>query len=118
MRMFIDPVAVYLHREPVDFRVGINGLAARVEGEMALSPLSGALFLFGNKHRDKVKILYWDETGFALWQKRLEEARFVWPKRLTEAVVSLTADQLQWLLAGYDITALTPHKSLHYARVS
>jgi transposase len=118
MRMFIDPVAVYLHRAPVDFRVGINGLAARVEAEMALSPLSGALFLFGNKHRDKVKILYWDETGFALWQKRLEEARFVWPKRLTEAVVSLTADQLQWLLAGYDITALTPHKSLYYARVS
>ena len=118
MRMFIDPVAVYLHREPVDFRVGINGLATRVEGEMALSPLSGALFLFGNKHRDKVKILYWDQTGFALWQKRLEEARFVWPKRGPEMIMTLSADQLHWLLSGYDITALTPHKSLHYARVS
>ena len=72
--MFIDPVAVTLHREPIDFRVGINGLAARVEGEMALSPLSGALFLFGNKYRDKVKIPYCDQTGFALWMKRLEEA--------------------------------------------
>lgn len=118
MRMFIDPVAVYLHREPVDFRVGINGLAARVEGEMAQSPLSGALFLFGNKHRDKVKILYWDQTGFALWQKRLEAARFAWPKRWSDTVISLTAEQMQWLLAGYDITQMKPHKWLAYTRVS
>lgn len=118
MRMFVDPLAVYLHREPVDFRAGINGLAARVERDMVLSPLSGALFLFGNKQRDKIKILYWDATGFALWQKRLEAARFAWPKRWSDTVISLTAEQLQWLLAGYDITAMKPHKSLSYRRVS
>jgi transposase len=118
MRMFGDPVAVYLHREPIDFRVGIDGLASRVENEMALSPFSGALFLFTNRARDRVKALYWDQTGFALWMKRLEEARFMWPKRLADPVIELTHDQLHWLLAGYDITAMKPHKSLQYQRVS
>lgn len=118
MQMFVDPTTIYLHRDPIDFRAGINGLAARVEAEMGLSPLSGALFLFGNKGRDKIKILYWDATGFALWQKRLEEARFLWPKRVPETVLTLTQDQLHWLLAGYDITAMKPHKSLVYSRVS
>ena len=118
MRMFGDPVAVYLHREPIDFRVGIDGLSSRVENAMALSPFTGALFLFVNKRRDRVKILYWDATGFALWMKRLEEARFVWPKRLADPVIELTSDQLHWLLAGYDITVMKPHKSLQYQRVS
>ncbi len=118
MRMFSDPVAIYLHREPIDFRVGINGLAARVEGDMALSPLSGALFMFTNRQQDKIRILYWDQTGFALWMKRLEEARFVWPRRLTDAVITLNPDQLQWVLAGYDITIMKPHKLVQYPRVS
>ena len=118
MRMFQDPLAVYLHREPIDFRVGIDGLAARVEQEMALSPLTGALFVFTNRRRDRVKILYWDQTGFALWVKRLEAARFAWPRKVTEAVLTLTDEQLQWLLAGYDITLMKPHPSLVYQRVS
>ena len=118
MRMFIDLPAVYLHRDPIDFRVGIDGLAARVEQEMALSPLTGALFLFTNCRRDRVKILYWDQTGFALWLKRLEAARFAWPRKVSEAVLTLSEDQLQWLLAGYDITLMKPHPSLVYQRVS
>ncbi len=54
MRMFIDPPAAYLHGEPIDFRVGIDGLAARVEQEMALSPLTDALFVFTNRRRDRI----------------------------------------------------------------
>ena len=118
MRLFPDPLAVYLHRDPIDFRVGIDGLAARVEQTMGLSPLTGAFFLFTNRRRDRVKILYWDQTGFALWLKRLEAARFAWPRTLPDAVLMLTEDQLQWLLAGYDITLMKPHKSLVYQRVS
>jgi len=67
--------------------------------------------------RDKIKILYWDQTSFALWMKRLEEARFVWPKRISETVWTLTEEQLQWVLNGYDITLMKPHQSLHYHRV-
>ncbi len=51
MRMFGDPVAVYLHRDPIDFRIGIDGLASRVENEMARVPFTGALFLFVNKRQ-------------------------------------------------------------------
>jgi len=79
--MFVDVGAVYLHREPVDFRKSINGLSVIVESEMALSPLSGALFVFCNKKRDKLKLLYWDRTGFALWYKRLEQEKLTGAKR-------------------------------------
>ncbi|MHB1527969.1 MAG: IS66 family insertion sequence element accessory protein TnpB [Acidiferrobacteraceae bacterium] len=116
MRMFVEPLAVYLHREPVDFRQSINGLTARVEGTMHLSPLSGALFLFCNRQRTRLKLLYWDHTGFALWHKRLEEARFRWPRQC-DAVLTLTEGELHALLQGYDIVRSDPHKILHYSRV-
>ena len=117
MRMFVEVLAVYLHREPVDFRQSINGLSALVEGPMRRAPFSGAVFVFCNRRRDKLKILYWDHSGFALWYKRLEVARFHWPRQWPEAVIELREEQLHWLLAGYDITRMQPHKMLHYARV-
>lgn len=112
--MFREVMAVYLHREPVDFRKSINGLSAIVEGAMGLSPLSGALFVFCNQKRDKVKILYWDKSGFALWYKRLEKEKFKWPRRFSEAIITLREDRLHWLLQGYDIARMQPHATLHY----
>jgi transposase len=117
MQMFREVMAVYLHREPVDFRKSINGLAALVEGGMSLSTLSGALFVFCNRKRDKLKILYWDRTGFALWYKRLEQDKFKWPRRLSESVITLREDQLHWLLQGYDIACMKPHATLHYQAI-
>lgn len=114
MRMFVDVSAVYLHRMPVDFRKSINGLSVIVESEMSISPLNGALFVFCNKKRDKLKLLYWDNTGFALWYKRLEQAKFNWPRRLNETVIELDEMQLHWLLDGYDITQMKPHVHLNY----
>lgn len=75
MKMFVDVPDVYLHRQFVDFRKSINGLSALVDSELQLPVLSGALFVFCNKGRDKLKILYWDQTGFALWYKRLGATR-------------------------------------------
>ena len=118
MRMFEEVIGVYLHREAVDFRKSINGLSAVVETAMGLSPLSGSLFVFCNRRRDKLKILYWDQSGFALWYKRLEEQKFAWPRRWAEDVIELSEQQFQWLLSGIDITRMTPHKSLHYRHVS
>jgi transposase len=118
MRMFEAVSAVYLHREPVDFRNSINGLAVIVESTMGHSPCSGALFVFCNRRRDKLKLLYWDRTGFALWYKRLEQERFKWPQRWGEAVMALSEPQLHWLLSGYDITRMQGHKTLHYQHVS
>ena len=114
MRLFHDVPQVYLHRDPVDFRKAINGLVVIIEQEMALSPYSDGLFLFCNRSRDKLKAVYWDETGFCLWYKRLEEAKFHWPRRADEAVLTLTEEQLHWLLRGLDISRMRPHQQLRY----
>ncbi|MDH2322155.1 IS66 family insertion sequence element accessory protein TnpB [Providencia rettgeri] len=66
MKSMLSAPNVYLYREVVDFRKSINGLAAIIEAETDLPLGSGALFLFTNKQRDKIKALYWDKTGFAL----------------------------------------------------
>lgn len=101
-------VPIYVHRDPVDFRQSINGLSVRVSDAMGLDVFSQALFVFGNRSRDKIKILYWDKTGFCLWYKRLEKDKFKWPRK-GEAVVSLTTEQFDWILRGLDIAQLKPH---------
>ena len=112
--MLPDMEAVYLHREPVDFRKSINGLSLIVEQQMQLSPFAQALFVFCNKRRDKLKVLYWDKTGFALWYKRLEKEKFKWPRKLNDDVIELTEQQWQWLLSGYDYLNIKGHQPLQY----
>ena len=102
-------VPVYLHRAPVDFRKSINGLAQVVEQGMGRSPMERALFVFGAKSRDRIKVLYWDRTGFCLWTKRLEKDRFQWPRAAPEEVMTLSVEQLDWLLRGFDILRMKPH---------
>ena len=102
MKMFVDVPEVFLCATPVDFRKSINGLAALVEEELELSVLSGAIFVFCNKNRDKLKLLYRDETGFALWYKRLDEHKFKWPK-ISATSMQMTEQQLHWLLSGFDV---------------
>ena len=111
-------VPVYLHREPVDFRRSINGLSALVEQAMGLSPFEPALFVFGCRSRDKVKVLYWDKTGFCLWYKRLEKDRFKWPRHHSEAVMPLSGEQFDWLLRGLDIVKMQPHKAHYFSGVA
>ena len=112
MKWFEGIPDVYLHREPVDFRKSINGLAVIVEQDMALSPYQESVFVFCNKQRDKLKILCWDQTGFVLWYKRLEKAKFKWPRKHKRDVIQLNAESLDWLLRGFDIQTLTPHDTL------
>ncbi len=108
---------VYLCLAPVDFRKQIPGLAALVEAELALNPLGGQLFVFGNRARDKVKILYWEGAGFCLWQKQLEQARFPWPSFWAGDVARITGAQLNWLLDGMDLRDHRPHARLNYESV-
>ncbi|GAD90914.1 putative transposase [Vibrio halioticoli NBRC 102217] len=108
-RMLSAPV-VYLYRESVDFRKSINGLAAIIESDTDLSLGSGALFLFTNKQRDKIKVLYWDKTGFALWYKRLEKAKYKWPTQEKNEVFTLTQFELDRLLSGFTIIGHKPVK--------
>ena len=115
MKMFVDVGTIYLHRDIVDFRKSINGLVLIVEQEMQLSPFADALFVFCNKARDKVKVVYWDRSGFCLWYKRLEKERFKWPRKGQSSIMSLSEDQWCWLLSGYDIEG---HQSLQFASLA
>ena len=93
MLRFADDLRVYLHREPVDFRCGINTLAAVVENSMRLDPLARAVYAFRNRKCNRIKLLLYERTGFWLLLRRLEQDRFVWPRRDQE-VIELTTQQL------------------------
>ena len=112
-----DDVEVYLCRDIVDMRKSINGLSILVEQTLGLDPFAAQLFVFCNRKRDKVKILYWERSGFVLWYKRLEKHRFPWPDEGSDAVVSMTGRELNWLLDGIDLFRLKPHASLSYESV-
>lgn len=107
-------VQVWLYTPPVDMRKSIDGLAALVEKDMALSPMMCALFVFCNKRRDKIKLLYWERNGFVLWYKRLEKQRFRWLKPDENETLTVTGADLNRLLDGLDIFYQKPHKSLYY----
>jgi len=112
----LDPrLKVYLHRQPVDFRLGINGLALLVEQTLGFDPFAACVYVFGNRRRNRVKILLWERNGFWLLMKRLEQDRFIWPSH--SAAPALNVEQLHWLLQGIDITALRGHPKRHYARL-
>ena len=115
MKWLSELPPVYLHRSPVDFRKAVNGLSVIVEQEMNLSPYADGLFVFCNKNKDRMKILYWDKTGFALWYKRLEADKFKWPRRSDDITLAVSAEQLSFLLSGLSIE---PHKALSYKEVS
>ena len=109
---------IYLHRDPVDFRKSINGLSVIMEEAMGLSPFDAGLFVFCNRRRDKLKVLYWDTTGFALWYKRLEKDKFKWPRKINASTVSLTHEQWDWLLRGLNFLDIKPHQAWQFSAVN
>jgi transposase len=109
-----NPQRVFLAVGNTDMRKSINGLSILIEQAMDLNPFSGDLFVFCNRRRTIIKILYYDTNGFCLWLKRLEEHRFRWPEAGQE-VISIGTKELGWLLAGLDYTSA--HKSLKYSVV-
>jgi len=111
----VESVSVYLSLQPVDFRRGLRSLTAYVEAELGQNPFARSLYLFTNRQHNRIRILYWDRTGFCLWTKVLEKARFHWPD--DERHQTLTTEQLRWLLEGYDISQMTPHPALEYQTV-
>jgi transposase len=117
MRPRNDLPEVYVCLQPVDFRKGIRGLSILVEAELELDPFSERLFVFTNRKRDQVKVLYWEGSGFCLWMKRLEAERFQWPRFLGGEVATITGQQLNWLLDGIDLRQVQPHRRLSYQSV-
>ena len=109
---------VYLYSGMVDMRKSIDGLAALVEQELDLSPMSEALFVFCNRKRDKIKLLYWERSGFILWYKRLEKQRFNWLSATDEVAIIVDGYQFNLLLDGLDIFNNKPHETLSFNTIN
>ena len=106
---------VFLAIEPTDMRKGFDGLFALVENTIKQDPFSGHLFVFRNRRRDRLKIMWWDRDGLALWYKRLEKGGFQFPtdmKTVPErpARVEVQADELAMLLGGIDLSSMKRRK--------
>lgn len=114
MRALSSFDGVFLHREPVDMRKSIDGLSAIIRHEIGKPVCGHFLFVFAGRSRDRVKVLYFDRTGYALWYKRLEKARFPWPKQ-GEKVVELSPKLFEYLLDGVDVF-VRPHADVEIAR--
>jgi transposase len=105
------PIRVLVATKPVDFRKGMNGLAALVKEQLKADPFSGTIYVFRSKRADRVKLLFWDGSGVCLFAKRLEEGKFCWP-RVEDGVMRLSAAQLSALVEGLD------WKRVHVQRIA
>lgn len=115
MRSLTTFDGVFLHRDTVDMRRSLDGLSEIVRHGIE-KPLDGKLlFVFVGKSKDRIKLLYWDRTGYALWYKRLERGRFHWPKNGPSAV-EISPELLGFLLDGVDVF-VKPHEPVDLQRV-
>jgi transposase len=102
MLMVPSSVRIYLSSAPADLRCSFDGLTARVVSVLETDPFSGHLFVFRNRRGDRVKILFWDRSGFCLWYKRLERGTFHFPEA-SGAAVEVEASDLALMLEGIDL---------------
>ncbi len=106
---------VYLAAGVTDMRKSIDGLMVLAQDVLEQDPFSSHLFVFCNRLRDKIKILYWHNNGFWLLYRRLEKQRFWWPSARDYSAIEVSTRELSWLLEGLDITRVSAHKSAKYS---
>ena len=99
--MIVPPQEVWLSIQPVDMRLGIDGLSRIVQDALSKAPCDGRAYGFRNQRGNRVKLLIWDSAGVWLGSRRLHRGRFIWPQG-DELVCTLNHDQWQWLIMGVD----------------
>lgn len=101
-------IKILLYNESADLRRGFDGLAALVENAMGENPLSGHLYMFLNRRRNRIKLLYWAVDGYALWYKRLEKGTFELPRSTSPEAnhLEITASQLALILEGIELSSV------------
>jgi transposase len=114
MIMLPSAVRIFLCTRPVDLRKSFDGLTGLVQDCFGQDPLNGHLFLFLNRRRDRIKLLYFDRDGLAIWYKRLEAGSFQVPQA-TEDGVELQSAQLAMLLSGIDLRTARQRKRFQLA---
>ncbi len=101
-------IRVFLYRRPTDMRKSFHGLVALTESALKQDPLSGSLFVFVNRKRDRIKILYWGQTGYCIWYQQLQKGTYQLPdeKWLDERdTIEVTRSQLSLILDGIDLSS-------------
>lgn len=104
-----ERVEVYLHTAAADMRYGIDRLAEKIKFELRRTPLAGGYFIFFSRSRRKVKVLYWDKDGYAVWLKRLEAGSF--KVELKDGYEQITGIDLQQILSGMELSRIKLRKS-------
>jgi transposase len=108
-----QPTQVWLALEPVDMRLGIDGLSLRIQQTLGKAPCDGSAYAFSNKRGNRIKLLVWDGAGVWLSCRRLHRGRFVWPQG-SDPVCLLDCDQWQWLITGVDWQRLSAKPMSHW----
>lgn len=109
-----DEIKIYVSIQAIDARKSIDGLCAWVLEHFQENPQCGHVFIFFNKSRDKVKVLWWDANGFVMHYKRLEKHRFAVPKLNGLDKLEISQHQLHGLLAGLDFMLMKHFPDIHY----
>jgi len=107
MLMVPGGVRIFVATHPADLRKGFDSLAGMVRQTLGEDPLSGSLFVFANKSRQRIKVLFWDRTGFVLWHKRLETGLFQFPSSEAQSL-QVESAQLAMLLDGIALGGSRP----------
>ena len=112
-------IRVFLYRQPTDMRKSFHGLVALTESALRQDPLSGSFFVFVNRRRDRIKILYWGQTGYCIWYQQLQRGTYQLPKHdeLDGADASeMTRTQLSLILDGIDLASVRQRKRFQRER--
>jgi transposase len=111
-------IRVFLYRLPTDMRKSFHGLVALTESAMQQDPLSGSLFVFLNRRRDRLKILYWGQTGFCIWYQQLEKGTYQLPEKPREEqeALEVTRSQLSLILDGIDLSSVRQRRRFQSLR--
>jgi transposase len=106
---------IWFCRQPADMRKSFNGLSALVKHHLKENPLSGELFVFVNKRKTLMKVLYFEQTGYCIWFKRLEAGVFQLPDSDDGDKIQISYTQLNLILDGIDIHKISQRKRYRYA---
>lgn len=111
--MKLQAESIWLATQPVDMRIGIDGLSLVVQQALGRAPCDGTVYVFGNRRHTRLKLVCWDGNGVWLCQRRLHRGQFVWPQA-GDAAWELTDAQWQWLVAGVDWQRLAAAPPAHW----
>lgn len=115
MISFSFPSEIYIANRPTDFRKCFDGLCGEIRSYMQMNPLGGALFVFYNKRRDRLKMIVWDNDGFWIFYKRLEQGTFeILPASRDETSITVSPEQLQLLLCGIELSSIKKRKRFNF----